>query len=241
MRVLTNNFEFFENYVNLVPSEGSSIWRITIFDVKPESFDLLMHFVVCSTINTGFPKLHTIDCHNEEITALLDLKPAAVALGLEQTKLRRLNSQVVSRLRTLLVDKPRSLKGSHIKKAFTMADSYDIRQLFVRASARPWMERLKGDGGDENVSEDDGNENEELDKGDYDEEDLNAAQQESFGKSSHSIFHPLILGIPDFKMALALEIMKTTGTRERPFTKTGKKSSSRYHWTDPLTQKPFEL
>lgn len=195
----------FDVHVQTAPSEGPSIWRISLHKVEPESFDLLMHFVVHDSIELESSKPNTIDRHSGAITALLDLLPAASELGLEAVKLQRIHNEAISKLRALLSDAPLSLKPIHIKKAYEMEDGKDFRELCVQASVRTWIQHFEDEYAD--------NDDEEVDI--FDESNNPA-------RKSKPVSNPLRLvtqRIPRFRRDLALEILEVTSHRHAASTR----------------------
>lgn len=227
MKLLYDNFEFFKGEFDATPSVGPSTWRIEVPNVLPSSFDLAIQFVVCSNLTVESPRSLDIDSHKNAISALLELKSDTIKLGLDERKLHHLDALIVEKVRAFLIEKRHSLKGYHIEKAYSLKDNYSICNLFVKAAVRPCLEPS------EYLAHED------MDGHSTDSD--NVARRSSAGSYSGFPFRRQKNHISAFENDLAMEVLQTVETNERPLLRNGRRSATKVIWIDPLTEEAFEL
>lgn len=109
---------------------------IKVPDIDSATWDIAIQWIVCSDIQVDVAQRRT---GADELSAVLRLIEFAVKLGLD-LHLASPTSVVISTIRRILTDNRESLRGRHVKFAYSFPRGHPLRELFVKATFRPWLE-----------------------------------------------------------------------------------------------------
>lgn len=202
---------------------GTSKLELTLPDVAPATFELLVQWVICDNIELDSGP------NEEHITSILNLISAAIKLRIPSVG--SLITRMVSKLKAILSRDRLALKGSHIRAAYGLEENGSgIQGLFILASVRLFLQ-CKDDNSAVSHFKDD------------EDEDMTPARKTAYsGSQSGFAFYREMKHFPEFKEKLwdyAYECIKSRETAKR-----NPKSRSNVLvtlYTDPLTTERFEL
>ena len=223
-KVLQENFHHLGLYIDAALSQksGPSKIKLTVPDVMPETFDLLLQWVICGNI-----ELET-GPNEERITSILKL--IAAAIKLTAPSLGSLTSSMESNLRHILSRDRLALKSSHIRAAYDLEkNGEDIQELFICASVRLFLQ-YKDDSPASPFKDDE-------------DENMTAAQQAAYSGSGF-VFHREMKLYPQFKEQLWYHVHVCLKSRENEKRRPRRRDNPELCvavFTDPLDSQRFEL
>jgi hypothetical protein len=223
-KVLHENFQNLKLYIEAALSRksGPSKIELKVPDVIPETFDLLLQWVICDNIELESGP------NEERITSILTLIAAAIKLGIPS--LGSLTTRMESKLRATLSRDRLALKSNHIRAAYDLRkDGEDIQELFILASVRLFLQ-CKDDASAGPFKDDE-------------DENMTAAQQAAYSGSGF-VFHREMKRYPQFKEQLWDRAHICLKSRENEMRRSKRRDNPEVCvavYTDPLNGQRFEL
>lgn len=109
---------------------------ISVPGIDSATWDLAIQWIVCSDI-----QVDTTQCMTgaDELSAILKLIKFAVKLGLD-LHLTSPTSSIMLRIKKILTASRDSLRARHVNFAYSLPRGHPLREIFVKATFRPWLE-----------------------------------------------------------------------------------------------------